>query len=78
MENPQIHKTYVRISLRLIGYYCEFVKNYGRIITPLTTLLKKYAFLWTPEAMKAFEHLKKEMCQASVLATSDFTKTFIV
>jgi len=62
----------------LTGYYCKFVKNYGRIAAPLTTLLKKDEFSWTPEEMKYFEHLKDEMCQASVLATPDFTKTFIV
>ena len=31
-----------------------------------------------PEATKALEHLKKAMCQAPVLTTPDFTKTFIV
>ena len=40
--------------------------------------MKKDAFSWTPEATKASEHLKEEMCLAPVLATPDFTKTFIV
>ena len=35
--------------------------------------MKKDAFSWTPEATKAFEHLKEAMCLAP-----DFTKTFIV
>jgi len=40
--------------------------------------LKKDAFSWTPEATKAFEHIKEAMCQALALATLDFTKSFIV
>ena len=50
------------------GYYRKFVKNYVKIPTPLTKLLKKDAFSWTPEVM----------CQALVLAMPDFTKIFIV
>jgi len=57
--------------------YRKFVKKFGRIAAPLTTLLKKDSFSWTPEATKAFEHLKEEICQVSILVTPDFTKTFI-
>ena len=62
----------------MTGYYCKFVKNYGRIAAPLTTLLKKDAFSWTPKETKAFEQLKEVMCKAHVLTTLDLTKTFIV
>ena len=55
-----------------------FVKNYGRIVALVTTLLKKDAFSWTQEANQALEELKEEMCRDHVLATPNFTKTFIV
>ena len=66
---------HLRGFLELTGYYHKFVNNYGRIATPLTTLLKKDAFSWTLERL---EHLKEAMCQPPARATLDFTKTFIV
>ena len=62
----------------LTEYYRKFVKNYGRIATPLMTLLKKDTFSLTLEAKKDFEYLKEAMCRALVLATLDFKKTFIM
>lgn len=70
--------SHLRVFLGLTGYYCKFVKNYGRIATSLMTLLKKYAFSWTLEATKAFEDLKEAMCRDPVLTTPYFTKTFTV
>ena len=69
---------HLRVFLKLTGYYLMFVKNCGRIVAPLATLLKKDAFYWIPEATNAFECLKETMCQALALATLDFTKSFIV
>lgn len=68
----------IRIFLGMIGYYHKFVKNYGRLTTSLTTLLKKNAFSWNQYAIHDFEKLKKEMCRTLVLATLEFTKTFVV
>jgi hypothetical protein len=64
--------------LGLAGYYCKFVKNYGKISTPLTALLKKNSFTWTPAIAQDFQTLKTTMCTTLVLALPDFTKTFML
>ena len=68
----------LRAFLGLSGYYRKLVWNYGRIANPLTSLLKKYAFSWTPEATQSFQKLKEVMCKAHVFATPYLTKTFIM
>ena len=68
----------LRGFLGLICYYRKFVRNYGRKAAPLTTLTKKDAFSWTPEATKCFEQLKEVMLKSLILTTPDVTKTFIM
>jgi hypothetical protein len=64
--------------LGLTGYYRKFFKNYGKIVAPLTALLKKNYFTWTPTTAHSFQNLKMAMCTTPVLALSDFTKTFVL
>jgi hypothetical protein len=63
--------------LGLIGYFCKFVWDYGKISSPLTALLKKEAFRWTEATEEAFTKLKHAMTITPMLALLDFTKTFI-
>ena len=68
----------LRVFLGIRGYCRKFVQNYGRIAAPITTLLNKDVFSWTPEATQGFQQLKEAMCKSLVLVTLDFAKTFIV
>jgi hypothetical protein len=68
----------LRGFLVLTGYYCKFVKNCGNIVAPLTTLLKRNSFTWTPAATQAFQTLKMAMCTTPVPTLPDFTKTFVL
>ncbi|GJV66413.1 putative mitochondrial protein [Tanacetum coccineum] len=68
----------LRGFLGLTGYYRRFIKNYTMISQPLTTLLKKNAFKWNDSAEMAYQHLKKAMMEAPVLALPNCSQEFVV
>ena len=68
----------LRGFLGLTRYYRKFVHHYGKIVKPLTDVLKKNAFHWTLVIEQAFIDLKRAMCTTHVLDTPNFNKTFVV
>jgi hypothetical protein len=64
--------------LGLASYYRKFIKNFVRIATPVTNLLKKSAgtYEWDGACDKAFETLKGILVKARVLKLPDFDKDF--
>lgn len=53
--------------LGLREYYCKFIHHHGKITRPLTQMLMKDSFTWTPQVEHAFEELKQAMTKGSVV-----------
>ncbi len=68
----------LRSFLGLASYYRKFIKNFAKIMAPLTNLLKKstIAYEWEEACDEAFETLKGILVKASVLKLPDFDNEF--
>lgn len=56
----------LRVFLGLAGYYRRFVPHYSTLTAPLTSLLRKYAFVWASEATSAFQQARQALMPTSL------------
>nr|KYP36929.1 Retrovirus-related Pol polyprotein from transposon 17.6 [Cajanus cajan] len=68
----------LRGFLGITGYYRRFVKGYANIAFPLTEMLKRDSFHWTPESETAFKILKQALTSTPILALPNFSLPFEV
>lgn len=68
----------LRGFLGLTGYYRKFVASYAQLAAPLTNLLRKESFTWTPDATKAFQALQKALTTTPTLTLPNFSKIFTI
>jgi hypothetical protein len=76
-EPPRLVPT-LRSFLGLASYYRKFIKNFTKIVAPLTNLLKKSSrtYEWDEACNGAFETLKGILVKAPVLKLFNFNKDF--
>lgn len=82
----------LRSFLGFTGYYRRFIKDYARVVHPLTELLaghstakgknqrnsKKIPWVWDKEQQSAFETLISKLTNPPILSYADFSKPFIL
>jgi hypothetical protein len=74
---PPMNASEIQSFLRLAGYYRRFIKDFSKIVKPMTRLLEKNNdFDWTEESQASFEELKKRLTSTLVLILPDITKKF--
>jgi len=68
----------LRSFLGLASYYRKFIRNFAKIVTALTNLLKKSSgtYEWKEACKEAFETLKGIVVKVPVLKVLDFDKDF--
>ncbi|XP_014523574.1 uncharacterized protein LOC106779876 [Vigna radiata var. radiata] len=71
--------TEVRSFVGLVGYNRRFIKNFARIVAPLTQLTRKdRPFAWTNKCEASFQELKQKSTSATVLLSEMIIISFFV
>ena len=77
--HPPVNPKQVCAFLGLVGYYRKFIKNFTKIVKPLTMLTRMdVKFKWKETHHSVFMKLKEAIIQAPILQYPDTTKPYIV
>jgi transposase InsO family protein len=69
----------VQCFLGFANFYRKFIKDYSKIVLPLTQLTQKdQVFIWSTNANSAFEGLKQAFTSAPILIHVDPAKRFVL
>jgi hypothetical protein len=73
--------TELRSFLRFANFYRHFIKNYSKIVQPMTTLTKMVGapkFTWSEDAQASFENIKNAFVHGQILWHFDPTLPCVV
>ena len=77
--HPPVNPKQVCTFLRLVGYYRKFIKNFAKIVKPLTMLTRMdVKFEWKETHHCAFMKLKDTIIKAPILRYPNTTKPYIM
>jgi hypothetical protein len=69
----------IQSFLGKINFLRRFVPNFAEIVKLITDMLRKNSEVkWTTEAKASFDHIKKVISEAPVLASPDYLKEFFI
>lgn len=69
----------VRSFHGVASFYRMFVPNFSSLASPLNEFVKKdVSFSWGEKQESAFQQVKEKLTNASILALSNFLKTFML
>lgn len=71
----------VKIFHGLASFYRKFIKNFSGVCAPMIDTIKggrKCQFVWTSEADKSFEYLKRRVAEQPIMVLPDFHKVFTI
>ena len=74
---PPVNAKGVRSFLGHVVFYWQFIKDFSKIVKPLSYLLNKDAvFLFDEKCLKAFNTLKTSLVSAPIITTPDWSQEF--